>query len=70
MEPAMLTKYKEQVSPALMEKFQYANVHQIPQIVKIAINSGFGDMQRMRRAFQRRYGVNVSEYLSTFPASG
>ncbi|MCB1232767.1 MAG: 50S ribosomal protein L5 [Verrucomicrobiae bacterium] len=42
MEPTMLTKYKETVAPGLKEKFQYANVHQIPRILKVAINSSFG----------------------------
>ncbi|MDB5659752.1 MAG: AraC family transcriptional regulator, partial [Cypionkella sp.] len=32
----------------------------------VAVESGFGDLQRMRRAFQRRFGVNVGEYLSVF----
>ena len=42
MEPAMLTMFKEKVAPELKEKFQYANVHQIPGIEKIVLNSGFG----------------------------
>lgn len=33
---------------------------------RVAVESGFGDMQRMRRAFQRRLGVGVSEYRSIF----
>ncbi|AGI67598.1 putative transcriptional regulator [Octadecabacter antarcticus 307] len=33
---------------------------------QVARLSGFGDLQRMRRAFQRRYGINVSDYLNTF----
>jgi transcriptional regulator GlxA family with amidase domain len=33
---------------------------------QVAKDSGFGDLQRMRRAFQRRFGVRVSEYLTTF----
>ena len=35
----------------------------------VASQSGFVDIQRMRRAFQRRFGVNVSEYLSVFGES-
>ncbi|MEP6019458.1 MAG: helix-turn-helix domain-containing protein [Paracoccaceae bacterium] len=35
----------------------------------VASKSGFGDLQRMRRAFQRRFGVNVAEYLSVFGES-
>jgi transcriptional regulator GlxA family with amidase domain len=33
---------------------------------QVAIESGFRDLQRMRRAFRRRLGVGVSEYLSVF----
>ena len=32
----------------------------------VARLSGFGDVQRMRRAFQRRFGVSVSDYVSSF----
>ena len=31
-----------------------------------AVKSGFGDLQRMRRAFQRRFGINLGEYLAAF----
>ena len=33
---------------------------------RIAREAGFGDLQRMRRAFKRRYGVNVAEYVAAF----
>lgn len=33
---------------------------------RVAVDSGFGDLQRMRRAFQRRLGVGVSEYQRVF----
>lgn len=42
MELAMLNHYREKVAPALKEKFQYANIHQIPRIEKIVLNSSFG----------------------------
>lgn len=32
----------------------------------VAVASGFGDLQRMRRAFQRRFGIHVSDYVSAF----
>lgn len=32
----------------------------------VAVASGFGDLQRMRRAFQRHFGVNISEYIRMF----
>ncbi|MFT3761724.1 MAG: 50S ribosomal protein L5 [Pseudoxanthomonas sp.] len=35
--------YKEQVVPALIEKFGYANPMQVPKITKITINMGVGE---------------------------
>ena len=36
-------KYNEEVSPALMQKFQYKSVMQIPRIDKIVVSVGCGD---------------------------
>ena len=36
-------KYKEEIAPSLMQKFQYKSVMQIPKIDKIVINVGAGD---------------------------
>lgn len=36
------TRYKEQVVPALMEEFGYANINQVGRIEKIVINIGEG----------------------------
>lgn len=33
---------------------------------QVAARSGFGDLQRMRRSFQRHLGVSASEYLQRF----
>lgn len=33
---------------------------------QVAVDSGFGDLQRMRRAFQRRFGVHLSDYRNMF----
>ncbi len=41
--PTLETKYREEVAPALMKKFNYKSPMQVPRIVKIAINSGVGD---------------------------
>lgn len=40
--PALKTHYKEQVIPALTKSRGYGNPHQVPGILKVAINSGFG----------------------------
>lgn len=36
-------KYKVEVVPALMKKFQYSNVMQVPKIVKVVVNRGVGE---------------------------
>ena len=40
--PRLRKKYKEEVVPALMEKFQYSTIMQVPKIEKICINQGIG----------------------------
>ncbi len=37
------TQYLESVIPALKEKFEYANVMEVPRITKITLNMGLGD---------------------------
>ena len=41
--PSMKKKYVEEVAPALMTKFQYESVMQIPKFDKIVINVGCGE---------------------------
>ena len=36
-------KYKESVVPALMEKFSYKNIMEVPHVEKVVINIGVGD---------------------------
>ena len=36
-------KYLQEVAPAMMQKFQYKSVMQIPKLEKIVINMGLGD---------------------------
>jgi large subunit ribosomal protein L5 len=36
-------RYTDEVIPALKEKFNYSNVHQVPKIEKIVINMGVGE---------------------------
>ena len=43
MENRLQEKYKKEIAPALMEKFHYASVMQIPHLEKIVINIGVGD---------------------------
>jgi large subunit ribosomal protein L5 len=41
--PRLKTKYKEEVAPALLKKFSYKSVMQVPRITKICLNQGVGD---------------------------
>ena len=44
MSQAFLHKqYSEQIAPALMEGLGYKNIHQVPKILKVVLNTGFGD---------------------------
>ena len=46
----MKKKYVEEVAPALMTKFQYASVMQIPKIEKIVVSVGCGDCKDNAKA--------------------
>ena len=36
-------KYKAEIAPALMEKFQYKSVMEIPKLDKVIVNVGCGE---------------------------
>ena len=40
--PALETKYKDQIVPALMKEFSYTSVMQVPRLTKIVLNQGLG----------------------------
>lgn len=43
--PRMRQKYIDEIVPALMEKFGYKNINQVPKLEKIVINMGLGDVR-------------------------
>ena len=43
--PRLKDKYKEEAVPAMMQKFGYANLMQVPKLEKIVINMGMGDVK-------------------------
>ena len=49
MKPLLLTKYKDEVIPALKKHFDYKNIHQVPVIEKIVINCGVGRADSERK---------------------
>jgi large subunit ribosomal protein L5 len=43
-------KYNKDITPALMKKFEYKSVMQVPKIEKIVINMGVGDAVQNAKA--------------------
>jgi large subunit ribosomal protein L5 len=41
--PRLQEKYKQEIIPALMQKFAYKSVMQVPRLTKICLNQGLGD---------------------------
>ena len=44
--------YDQTVIPAMVKKFNYANVNQVPKLVKITINAGLGDIKDNSKSIQ------------------
>ena len=44
--------YDQTVIPAMVKKFNYKNVNQVPKLVKITINSGLGDIKDNAKSIQ------------------
>ena len=44
--------YDQTVIPAMVKKFNYKNVNQVPKLVKITINSGLGDIKDNSKSVQ------------------
>ena len=53
------TKYAQEVVPALIKRFNYKNVNQVPRLVKITINGGLGDVKDNAKSVQ-----NVQQELT------
>ncbi|MDZ7288841.1 MAG: 50S ribosomal protein L5 [candidate division KSB1 bacterium] len=41
--PRMLVMYRNEIVPALIKRFNYKNVMQVPRLAKIVLNMGIGD---------------------------
>ncbi|NPB07968.1 MAG: 50S ribosomal protein L5 [Aquificae bacterium] len=54
--PRLYKKYKEEVVPKLVQKFNYKNPMQVPRLVKIVVNMGVGeavqDIKQLERAVE------------------
>ena len=46
VQPRLKQRYRDEIKPALNNEFNYANVMQIPGVVKVVVNMGVGDAAR------------------------
>jgi large subunit ribosomal protein L5 len=44
--PRLKQRYRAEILPALREQFEFANVMQVPGVVKVVVNMGVGDAAR------------------------
>ena len=44
--PRMKARYRAEIVPALVEEFTFANINQVPGVVKVVVNMGVGDAAR------------------------
>jgi large subunit ribosomal protein L5 len=46
VQPRLKQKYRDEIIAALTSQFGYKNVHQVPGLVKVVVNTGVGDAAR------------------------
>jgi large subunit ribosomal protein L5 len=46
VQPRLKQKYRSEIIPQLTEQFGFSNVHQVPGLVKVVVNTGVGDAAR------------------------
>jgi large subunit ribosomal protein L5 len=46
VQPRLKQKYRAEIVPALQKDFGFTNVHQVPGLVKVVVNSGVGEAAR------------------------
>ena len=52
MTDQLKTFYKDTVVPKLMDQFKYENIHQVPKVVKVAVNRGLGEASQNAKALE------------------
>nr|Q9ZI40.2 RecName: Full=Large ribosomal subunit protein uL5; AltName: Full=50S ribosomal protein L5 [Aquifex pyrophilus] len=67
--PRLYKKYKEEVVPKLIQKFQYKNPMQVPRLVKIVVNMGVGeavqDIKQLERAVEDLRAITGQQPMIT-----
>ena len=46
------TVYQETIVPKLIQQFQYANIHEVPKVVKVTVNRGLGEASQNAKALE------------------
>jgi len=54
--PRLKDTYKEDIVPALVKEFDYANVNQVPRITKVVVNVGLGEALTNAKALENASG--------------
>lgn len=44
--PNLKKKYREEIVPAMMKRFGYGNINEVPKLVKVVVNMGVGEASR------------------------
>lgn len=52
MAEPLKNRYNEKIVPALMEKFSYSNIHQVPKVAKVTVNRGLGEASSNAKALE------------------
>ncbi len=52
MVPRLKERYEKEVVPAMMERFGYKNVMQVPRLVRISVNIGLGEALQNPKAIE------------------
>ncbi len=60
--PALKTKYKDEIVPALMKEFGYKSIMQVPRLEKIVLNQGVGQAIADKKLLE--YGVKEMSDIS------
>jgi large subunit ribosomal protein L5 len=50
--PRLIEKYRAEVVPYLMKKFEYSNINQTPKLLKISVNMGVGEAIQDSKALE------------------
>jgi large subunit ribosomal protein L5 len=45
-------RYQETIVPKLKEQFGYANIHQVPKVIKVTVNRGLGEASQNAKALE------------------